>query len=66
MPKDKVVVIHKELGLDSKGNLLDVNRHPGQNEVSQLFISLISRYIYMYMYAETCLIGLPFIKTTSL
>ena len=33
MPKDKVVVIDKELGLDSKGVLRDVNRHPGQNEV---------------------------------
>ena len=31
MPKDKVV--EKELGLDSKKVLREVNRHPGQNEV---------------------------------
>ena len=31
MPKDKV--IEKELGLDSKKVLREVNRHPGQNEV---------------------------------
>ena len=55
MPKDKVIVVGKELGLDSKGDLYEVNRHPGQNDVchapSYIFIiiaAIFSLYIYFW------------------